>query len=176
MCAPRLTLLDGTEVVRQDNRGFKRRGYNGVQTLFRFDGSGYYTLRIKPSGSGDMRLSFTFAENYFEVAPFISTYEDISHMDDGCLFCDWVPGMYAVVGRYTPTESGEYTVTIHGCQAMESYIIDPGSTELFAGYSFAGEMIDDSVYLTSGKTYYVVMFIPDGILDVPPCMLYFTIG
>ena len=173
--APAMILSDGTEVICGHSNGFKSQGYNGTQTLFQFHGPGGYTLSIKPSTSNDMRISFTLAENYFETTPPISTFDDIYDMEDGRLSCDWTPGMSAVIGRFTPPVTGFYTVITSGSPSMESYIIDPSSTELLADYPIPGET-NGKLYLKSTVTYYVIMFIPNGSIPHDPTELYIQIG
>ena len=177
--APAMTLLNynGTEIIREDDyagRGFKNKGYRN-QTLFQFFGGGSYILQIKPSTSENMRISFTFAENYFETVTPVSTFEDIHYMEDGTLSCDWLPGTSAVVGRYTPEATDFHTVITQGSPTMQSYIIDPSSGELLDFTSIPGEVTVD-LYLNSSTTYYVIMFIPENPLPPDPTTLYLSIG
>ena len=172
--APAMTLLNGEEIIRQDspaNRGFKTKGYNGNQTLFQFHGSGGYTLRIKPSTSEDMRLSFTLADYYFDETAPIVTFDDITDITETGLQYYWTPGSLAVVGRLTFQSNGSYLMRTTGCDCMRVFVIDPGSTTEYDRYEFIGE-VEDYYYFEAG-TYYVVMFIPDGNTPHDPILLTF---
>ena len=174
--APAIKVLnaDQTEVLLEQGNGFKTQGYGRHQTLLQYFTEGSYILEIKPSTSNNMRLSFTLAENYFNVDPPISTFNDIAEIENGILEGYWTPGTHALIGRFT-VEEDTSSVTTSGSPYMEGYILDPRSSTVYDGYSFYGE-ITQEVDLTAGFEYYVVIFIPDGLLDVPSCMLRLTIS
>ena len=158
--APAMKLKSGSEVICERNNGFKTQGYNRNQTLFQFQGSGSYTLCIRPSTSDDMRLSFTIADYYFESAPPIESYGDIEEMDFGNLSGMFYYDTYAMVKTCAPEVTGIYPVTTSGFSGMHAFIIDPSSTSCYEGYEIIGEVTNLNVYLSASVTYYVVLFIP----------------
>lgn len=179
--APGLTLYNYnlSEVICQDSyagRDFKTKGYNRKQTLFQFYSDGeIYLLKVVPRTSGDIRLSFTLAEDYFDGGCPIDTYNDIIDMEDGILQVYWTPGTHAVVGCFTPNETRRWAVTTSGSVYMESYILNPRTNEIYADYPIPGET-DGQLYLEGGLEYYIVMFIPDGELTLEPTMLSIIIS